>query len=47
MDGGNDSITLCVDVYFLKNGEKKYCICFQKYSNTCGQDAIVFTELGL
>ena len=22
MDGGNDSITLCVDVYFLKNGEK-------------------------
>ena len=47
MDGGKRfNYAMCGRVFF-KNGEKKYCICFQKYSNTCGQDVIVFTELGL
>ena len=47
VDGGKRfKYAMCGRVFFKKR-RKKYCICFQKYSDTCGQDVIVFTELGL
>ena len=34
----NDSNTLRVDAYFFENGEQS--LCFQKYTDTCGQNQV-------